>query len=203
MELKFPLTSVLILTLLSITALHSAIWNGLEYETKRQPPDEILDAVKAKIMSLGISADYFDAHFKLTQAGISSGARDNWHEIQTRWTFTIGPYEVKYVVIVHNRSDRINNTSKLEFYTPTDSLYPIKTVIPREQAENLLRQCLPELTDSNVIFTRSGALVLHARGLKPGIERNYEAGVNLETHELECKEVVFGPEGIDSKMKAP
>jgi hypothetical protein len=66
-----------------------------------------------------------------------------------------------------------------------------------------LRQCLPKHTDANVIFTRSGALVLQARGLRPHIERIYEAGVNLETRELECKEASFGPEGINSKLKAP
>ena len=203
MELRFPLTIVLIFTLLSTTVLQAAIWKGREYKTKRQPPNEILDAVRTKIMSLGISADYFDVHFKLTHAGISSGTRDNWHEIQTRWIFTVGPYEVKYAVIVHRRADRIKNRSKLEFYTPTDSLHPIKFVISREQAENILRQCLPKLTDSNAIFTRSGALVLHARGLKNDIESIYEARVNLETEELECQEAVFGPEGVNSKPKAP
>ncbi len=174
------------------SAEHSkGIWDGQEYQTKVAPPDEILDQVKEKIISLGISENYFDEHFEISYASISRGGPDRWYGIETRWNYKVNEYIVEYFVGVSQNEQR-----EISFSTPTESLHGIKDTIPEREAKEKLKQCLPDYPYTRVILIKNGDLVLSTDGIKNGV--TYSANVNLESGELSC-EPIIGTIDVDDR----
>lgn len=143
------------------------------------------------IMSTGISAGYFNAHFKLDRVVNKVGDR------RVVWRFSVGEYrailEDAVGFYTDEKGNRFNSHSVLNVLSTS---HDIKSTIPRKRARQLMSQCLGEYKTGPVILQSFGPkqtarLLFTASSLpkflKEGMDTNkpliYTGFLDLETGE--------------------
>lgn len=114
----------------------------------------LVQSSKAAIISTGISAPYFDKHFKVERVVNAAGDR------RVMWRYSVGEYEVTLNDAVGYYTDdkglRVNLHAIRDMLS---SAHDIKSTIPKKRAEQLMTQCLGKY--------KSGAVVFQAFGTPP------------------------------------
>lgn len=163
-----------------------AEWNGDKYiyqddSPLTNPPSNFtiinnkLEIIKSAIIDKGISESYFNDYFNLR--GIGTGP--NWSSFGAIFRLEVGDYTAHLGASINS-----NNTVTMDY----NNLHDIKNVISREEAYNIIINCLGEgkiftLKD----FLEYGVIFLDEDGnlLAKAGSRKYNIEVNLETGECE------------------
>ncbi|HEY0544572.1 MAG TPA: hypothetical protein VGC91_04170 [Pyrinomonadaceae bacterium] len=106
---------------------------------------------KAAIIGTGISAPYFEAHFKLERVVDTTGDR------RVVWKYSIGEYETMLNDAVgfytNEKGERINLHAIGNLLS---AAHDIKSVIPKQRAGQLMKQCLGEYKPGAILFQAFG-----------------------------------------------
>ena len=138
-------------------------WNGDKYFAESFPLPEnindILDDYREQVIAKGISAEYFDEHFDLVS--IAHG--------EPSFVFEAGEYRPAFL-----------------YGLRSSSLHEIIDVLPREEAESILKNCVGDFEIAIAKLQNNGDLILSAYSK----EGNLSGVVNVETGECKVSEVV-------------
>ena len=132
----------------------------------------LVQSSKAAILAAGISASYFDKHFKLLR--VIDAVADR----RVMWEFSIG----QYIAIVNDevgfytdiKGQRINAHS---IRNVLSTAHDIKKTIPKKRAEQFMFRCIGKNAPGGVVFQSFGSglkasLLLTASSIpKPSIEK--------------------------------
>ena len=111
----------------------------------------LVQSSKAAIIGKGISASYFDEHFKVERVINTVGDR------RVMWKFSVGEYEVVLDDAVGYYTD--DKGQRINLHSIGDMLsnaHDIKSPIPKKRAEQLMTQCLGKYTSGAVVFQSFG-----------------------------------------------
>lgn len=111
----------------------------------------LVQSSKAAIIGTGISATYFDEHFKLERVLETAGDR------RVVWKYSIGEYEAILNDAVGFHTDDKGQRINLHAIRNTlSNAHDIKSVIPKKRAEQLMKQCIGEYRSGAVVFQAFG-----------------------------------------------
>ncbi len=112
----------------------------------------LVEASKAAILSAGLSAPYFEKHFRLLKVFNSSGDR------RVVWQYTVGEYAATLndsVGFYTDERGRRIDTHSVENILP--AAREIERTISRARAERLMRACIGNFTGGSVVYAAQGS----------------------------------------------
>jgi len=178
---------ILVLNLIS----HAQSSTEQKLKSQKMTPSQtvLVQGSRSAILSRGISAPYFDKHFKLDKVV------DNIADRRVVWKYTIGEYEALLNDEIGFYTDE--NGRRVDVHGIRDvigSAQDITRTIRRRRAEQLMSKCLGQYTSGGILYQavgpdRRAALLFTASSLpiflKSGNDMNrpviYTAFINLET----------------------
>jgi hypothetical protein len=111
----------------------------------------LVQSSKAAIVGKGLSASYFDEHFKVERVVNTVGDR------RVMWKFSVGEYEVILNDAVGYYTDDKGQRINLHAIgNMLSNAHDIKSTIPKKRAEQLMTQCLGKYTPGAIVFQAFG-----------------------------------------------
>jgi hypothetical protein len=111
----------------------------------------LVESSKTAIISTGISAPYFEKHFKLERVVDTTGDR------RVVWKFSIGEYEAMLNDAVgfytNEKGERVNLHAIGNILS---TAHDIKSVISKQRAAQLMKQCIGEYQPGAILFQAFG-----------------------------------------------
>lgn len=111
----------------------------------------LVKASRAAIIEAGVSADYFDRHFRVARVADSPGDR------RVVWTFAIGGHEATVVDAFGFYTDA--GGRRVDTHTVAGALgraRDIRRTITRRRAERIMRACIGEFDGGAVVYQAAG-----------------------------------------------
>jgi hypothetical protein len=106
---------------------------------------------RASILESGVSATYFDAHFKLVRLIEKPG------DLRVVWKYAVNGYETTLTDSVGYYT--AENQRRVQIHSIKESLGAAREItktVPRQKARDALRECLGKYTGESVMLTRLG-----------------------------------------------
>jgi hypothetical protein len=113
--------------------------------------EKLVRGSKAAIIGTGMSAEHFDAHFRLVRVVNTQGSR------QVVWKYSLGEYETIITDIVGFYTAGGERVDTHSITGTLGATYDIRETIPMQRAEKLMRECLGTYTGAAVIYQRLSA----------------------------------------------
>jgi hypothetical protein len=137
---------------------------------------------KAAIIATGLSAAYFDEHFRLVQVINTQGSR---HVV---WKYSLGEYETTLTDIVGFYTAGGVRTDTHSITGTLGSTYEIRETIPMLRAEKIMRGCIGRYGGAAVVYQRlsgDGQTGLYLTAQASGTARRATAREEREKRERE------------------
>jgi hypothetical protein len=148
----------------------------------------LIEGSREAILQTGISAVYFDEHFRVARVIAEAGDR------RVVWRFSVGGYDTTVSDTVGFYTDGGRRFDTHSVASSLASTYDITRTITRRRAEARLRRCLGRFTNAQVEYRAHGAdgraaLLLTAQSIiKPKAVGPREASARRLRHEHEERE---------------
>ncbi|HEX8561002.1 MAG TPA: hypothetical protein VF668_23115 [Pyrinomonadaceae bacterium] len=144
---------------LAAAGAHTAPRAGAQADTRGDAPRAdltaseraLVEASRAAIVGAGVSADYFDRHFRVARVADGPGDR------RVVWTFAVGGHEATVVDALGFYTDA--GGRRVDTHTVAGALgraRDIRRTITRRRAERLMRACIGEFEGGAVVYQAAG-----------------------------------------------
>ncbi len=156
--------------------------------TSSEAEAKLVAGSKAAILAAGLSATYFEKHFRLVKVYDAPGDR------RVVWQFTVNEYQSTLndsVGFYMDERGRRVDTHSVKNILP--AAHEIERTIPRARAERIMRACIGSFTRGGVVYAAQGnpahdTLVFTASQRSPTINAARERREKAERKEREERE---------------